>query len=175
MAQSPAIIKTRRAEWYETSFGLAGAGLEGDKVARFWLPGLSEKKLLDEMAQWADGNVHTATSALGLCVKSYFDGETVEFNDSVDIDGLSGFAQKVLSELRNVRWGKTVTYAKLARMAGAPGSARAIGAVMAKNPVPLVIPCHRVLRSDGRVGGFSGPGGDVLKKRMLALEGVITP
>lgn len=77
----------------------------------------------------------------------------------------------VLEGLRKVEWGRTVTYKDIASSMGRPGSARAIGMVMSKNPIPLIIPCHRVIRSGGGLGGFSGPGGVDMKKRMLRLEG----
>jgi len=77
----------------------------------------------------------------------------------------------VLEWLCGVEWGTTVTYKDIASSIGRPGSARAIGLIMSKNPIPLIIPCHRVIRSDGGLGGFSGQGGVEMKKKMLALEG----
>lgn len=81
----------------------------------------------------------------------------------------SCFQKKVLRTLlESVPFGRTVSYGQLARLCAAPGSARAIGRVMSKNPWPLIIPCHRVIRSEGSLGGFSS--GLDLKKRLLALE-----
>lgn len=85
--------------------------------------------------------------------------------------GAGDFARRIYTELRRVKWGETVTYGELAARAGEPSAARAVGMVMAKNPVPLIVPCHRVVRSDGGIGGFSAPGGADFKKKMLALEG----
>jgi methylated-DNA-[protein]-cysteine S-methyltransferase len=65
-----------------------------------------------------------------------------------------------------------VTYGELAKRAGAPGAAQEVGVAMARNPVPLIIPCHRVLAAGGKIGGFSAPGRTETKQRMLALEGV---
>jgi len=104
-------------------------------------------------------------------MKRYFAGERVAFADPVDLTGTSDFSQRVYTELRRVKWGETVTYGELAARAGAPAAARAIGRIMANNPAPLIIPCHRVVRSDGALGGFSAPGGVDFKKKMLALEG----
>src|SRR6266403_1640528 len=74
---------------------------------------------------------------------------------------------------RRVGWGHTTTYGTLAKELGAgPEAARDVGQVMAKNPVALLIPCHRVLAAGGKIGGFSAPGGSAAKIRMLALEGV---
>jgi methylated-DNA-[protein]-cysteine S-methyltransferase len=74
---------------------------------------------------------------------------------------------------RRVGWGHTTTYGTLAKELGAgPEAARDVGQAMAKNPVALLIPCHRVLAAGGKIGGFSAPGGSAAKIRMLALEGV---
>ena len=80
--------------------------------------------------------------------------------------------RSIYDALRAVAWGETVTYGELARRAGAPGAAQDVGVAMARNPVPLIIPCHRVLAAGGKLGGFSAPGRTIAKERMLALEGV---
>lgn len=78
------------------------------------------------------------------------------------------FPRRVLGELAKVRFGHTLSYGELARRAGSPGAARAVGGVMAKNPIPLVVPCHRVLAAGGKIGGFTGGLG--LKRALLDLE-----
>lgn len=104
-------------------------------------------------------------------VKSYFEGNYVDFNEvPVEFDGLTEFQQNVLLRLRTVRYGKRITYSELAKMAGRPTAVRAIGQVMARNPLPLIIPCHRVIRGDSSLGGFSAAGGVSTKKMMLDLE-----
>jgi len=86
------------------------------------------------------------------------------------LPGFSLFTATVLAACRNVKFGQTTTYGQLARIAGHPKAARPVGRIMAKNPLPLIIPCHRVLTSNGQLGGFSAPGGKRLKKKMLELE-----
>jgi methylated-DNA-[protein]-cysteine S-methyltransferase len=86
------------------------------------------------------------------------------------LEGFSRFARRVLAACRQIRLGEVVTYSGLARKTGRQAAARAVGNALAKNPLPLIIPCHRVIRSDGRIGGFSGPGGATMKKRLLELE-----
>jgi methylated-DNA-[protein]-cysteine S-methyltransferase len=107
-------------------------------------------------------------------VKRYFAGEKVDFSDlNLDLNEQDSFFKQVYAAARRVRWGQTTTYGALAKELGAgPEAARDVGQAMAKNPVALIIPCHRVLAAGGKVGGFSAPGGSASKIRMLELEGV---
>lgn len=89
----------------------------------------------------------------------------------LDLSGVGDFRLRVYEALREVPPGATVTYGELARRAGAPNAARAVGRAMATNPLPLLIPCHRVLASGGRLGGFAGAAKIPLKARLLELEG----
>jgi methylated-DNA-[protein]-cysteine S-methyltransferase len=104
----------------------------------------------------------------------YFDGERTDFSDvKLDLDGQDTFFRQIYAAARQVEWGDTTTYGTLAKELGAgPETARDVGQAMASNPVPLIIPCHRVLAAGGKIGGFSAPGGEVAKRRMLELEGV---
>jgi O-6-methylguanine DNA methyltransferase len=87
-----------------------------------------------------------------------------------DLSGFSDFEKGVLSHLRAVPPGRVSTYGNIAAAIGHPGASRAVGGVMAKNPFPIIIPCHRVVKSDLTLGGFSyGPS---LKRRLLEAEGV---
>ena len=110
-------------------------------------------------------------------IARYFEGEPVDFltDPPVSLDGVSPFARKVLVACRAIPYGQTATYSQLAAGIGSPGAARAVGGVMARNPVPLLIPCHRVLRADGGLGGFSAPGGTTAKRRMLDQEQAFCP
>jgi len=103
---------------------------------------------------------------------AYFKGSAVEFDRDMSIawQDSSPFGIRVLSACRAVRFAKTVTYGQLAKNIGRPTAARAVGSALAKNPVPLIVPCHRVVRGDGTMGGFSALGGVSLKKKMLELE-----
>lgn len=82
----------------------------------------------------------------------------------------SVFCQKVWLACASIPPGKTVTYGELARMIGHPGAARAVGSALAKNPFAPIIPCHRVIRSDGAMGGYSARGGIRTKERLLEKE-----
>lgn len=88
----------------------------------------------------------------------------------VDLTGQAPFHRRVQQACRQIPFGQTETYGGLARRLHLPRAARAVGAAMRHNPVPLLIPCHRVVRSDGSLGGYSAPAGLTLKARLLALE-----
>jgi O-6-methylguanine DNA methyltransferase len=103
---------------------------------------------------------------------AYFEGIYVNFSPGIPVmlDVFSDFQRAVLTECREVRFGQAITYGELAKRSGRPAAARAVGNALAKNPLPLIIPCHRVIRSDGSLGGFSGLGGLSLKRKLLAHE-----
>ncbi len=103
-------------------------------------------------------------------VVDYFAGRRITFDVGLDLTDASPFHRLVLEACHRVPYGKTSSYGELARVVGNPAAARAVGGAMASNPLPLVIPCHRVLRSDGSMGGFSSPSGVKLKERLLRLE-----
>ena len=101
----------------------------------------------------------------------YTEGEIEEFFDvDLDLSGLSSFQRRVVAMCRRIPYGATATYAEVARRAGSPRAARSVGTVMAKNRVPLLVPCHRVVATGNRLGGFSAQGGKALKYRLLAME-----
>ncbi len=104
-------------------------------------------------------------------IKNYIAGEIDNFQDIPVLWQVSTpFQSKVLNACRMIEHGETITYGELALRAGSPKAARAVGSVMANNLMPLIIPCHRVVPSNGQFGGFSAPGGVTLKRRMLELE-----
>jgi methylated-DNA-[protein]-cysteine S-methyltransferase len=90
----------------------------------------------------------------------------------VDVERMPAFYRTVYQAARAIAPGQTVTYGELAARCGSPGAARAVGQALAKNPVPVVVPCHRILAARGAAGGFSAAGGLGTKERLLAIEGV---
>lgn len=100
----------------------------------------------------------------------YFKGRHVRFSVPADLSG-TAFEIKVWKAIASIPWGKTRSYKWIAQRAGVPQGARAAGGACGKNPVPIIIPCHRVLQSGAGLGGYTG--GIDIKKRLLALEGVI--
>jgi methylated-DNA-[protein]-cysteine S-methyltransferase len=104
-------------------------------------------------------------------IQSFFEGNPVDFSDvPVYINQFNHFTKDVLTACRSISFAKTISYGQLAESIGSRLAARAVGRALAQNPLPLIIPCHRVIRSDGSLGGFSAPGGAKLKARLLELE-----
>ena len=162
---------------FETAHGFCGIVWSGAAIRRFQLPASSAEATDRLVRQRVPGAVPGTPPAevarVIAAARRYFAGETVDFSDvPLDLGGQSAFFQQIYAALRRVGWGQTTTYGSLAKELGAgPEAARDVGEAMARNPVPLIIPCHRCLAAGGRVGGFSAPGGAASKVRMLALEG----
>lgn len=108
-------------------------------------------------------------------IRAYFQGNKIHFRVAIDLTRLPLFRRAVLEACRRIPYGQTASYGDLARAAGSARAVRAAGGAMAHNPLPLVIPCHRVLRSDGTIGGFSSTRGVSEKLRLLKLEGAAIP
>src|SRR5205085_5329662 len=147
-------------------------------ITRFQLPARNLEattRILLRRAPGAKPGTPTPEVAEAItAVKRYFEGEETDFSGvRLDLDGQDPFFERIYEAARRVGWGHTTTYGALAEELGAgPEAARDVGQAMARNPVALIIPCHRVLAAGGKLGGFSAPGGSAAKKRMLALEGV---
>jgi len=101
-------------------------------------------------------------------LKSYFAGKRKRFSVKFDLGHLPEFTRKTLRAALKIPYGKTSTYGDLARIAGKPQAARAVGRIMAANPVPIIIPCHRVVGVNGDLTGYGG--GIVMKKKLLSFE-----
>ena len=101
----------------------------------------------------------------------YFGGKRRGFEIDWDVRGLPAYNQRVLAELARVEYGRTTTYGSLAALTGNPRAARAVGTVMNRNPIPIVLPCHRVVGASGKLVGYAG--GLERKERLLRLEGAL--
>ena len=89
----------------------------------------------------------------------------------LDMNGLPEFHQRVYEVARTIPPGRTLTYGDISKRLGDPGSARAVGQALGRNPIPIIVPCHRVMAAGGKTGGFSAPGGTATKLTLLAIEG----
>jgi methylated-DNA-[protein]-cysteine S-methyltransferase len=106
-------------------------------------------------------------------LEEYFSGRRDEFDVPLDFAGVSPFTQSVLTATAAVPFGHLATYRDIAEQIGSPGATRAVGNALGRNPIPVIVPCHRIVRSDATIGGYTGGLG--IKKRLLALEGIAAP
>jgi methylated-DNA-[protein]-cysteine S-methyltransferase len=169
---------------FETNIGWIGIAWSEAGLTRLQLPERSEaateRRLLAAIAsdsgpapQRAAGDPPTAIVALIEALLRYAAGEPVDFSDvPVDLAGVDPFRRAIYDAAQKLGFGDTTTYGGLAAAAGHPGLARETGQALGRNPVPIVIPCHRIVAAGNKLGGFSAPGGSATKERLLAMEGV---
>jgi methylated-DNA-[protein]-cysteine S-methyltransferase len=163
---------------FETANGFCGIAWSDAGITRVQLPARSARTVEDLMLRRTPGAKpglpSPMVSVAVAAVKRYFEGKETDFSRlKIDLGGQDEFVERVYAAARRLKWGHTTTYGTLAKeLGGGPETARDVGQAMAKNPIPLIIPCHRVLGAGGKIGGFSAPGGTTAKMRMLALEGV---
>ena len=163
---------------FETAVGVAGIGWTGAGITALRLPAATAPEAARAMLRRLPDAVRAPPRveivAVIDAVVRYYAGERIEFfSVAIDLGDRPPFFARVYDHVRKLGWGETTTYGAVARALDAgPEHARAVGQAMATNPVPLIIPCHRVLAAGGAIGGFSAPGGALSKARMLELEGV---
>ncbi len=167
---------------FETAAGVCAIAWSDFGATRFVLPTRSAaaaEKSLKRRTPDAEPSAPPPFIADAITLaKGHFAGEPTDFAGvPLDLRAEDPFFAQIYDALRQVAWGRTTTYGALAAGAGASReAARDVGVAMAKNPMPLLIPCHRVLAAGGKLGGFSAPGGAETKARMLRAEGVdLTP
>jgi methylated-DNA-[protein]-cysteine S-methyltransferase len=163
---------------FDTPQGFCAIAWSDVGVLRFRLPERSaeatERGMLRRLPDAAAGAPPPAVAGAVAAATRYFGGEKVDFSGvPLDLEGHDDLFRRIWAAARRLGWGETTTYGGLAKkIGGGWEAARDVGQAMAKNPVPLIIPCHRVLAAGGKVGGFSAPGGAATKIAMLTLEGV---
>lgn len=162
---------------FETALGFMGLAWSGAGLTRVCLAERRresvERRLLREAGDGTSAAMPAWVAELVGRIKAYAAGEQADFRDvPVDLAGVDDFRLAIYAATRKLGFGETTTYGELAKRAGRAGLPRETGAALGANPVPLVIPCHRILAAGGRIGGFSAPGGSLAKERMLVLEGV---
>jgi len=147
-----------------------GLGGSESGLALLTLPKSSREAVLSEIKEFANDAVEDTSAFHDLThrLQSYFDGEKASFPDSLDLSGATAFYQNVWNATRSIPYGETRTYAWVAQQIGNPRASRAVGGALARNPLPIIVPCHRVVASNGNLGGFGG--GLALKKRLIELE-----
>ena len=164
---------------FDTAIGPCGVAWTARGLTAVQLPGkdraATERRLAAKAASAGAAEPPPWVAAVVADIKRYLAGEPVDFSAvAVDLSTLDPFRQKLYETMRSLSWGRTTTYGELARQLGSSDweGAREVGEAMGRNPVPVVIPCHRVLAAGGKLGGFSAPGGAKTKAKLLALEGV---
>ena len=168
-----------RHHLFDTAIGECGVAWNARGLVGVQLPekdrGATELRLAVKCHSTNAAEVPPWIQSLIVSIQRYLAGQPVDFSSiAVDLDGIDGFRPRLYAALRSVGFGRTTTYGELAKeldLAGWEG-ARDVGEAMGKNPMPIVIPCHRVLAAGGKPGGFSAYGGTSTKQKLLALEGV---
>jgi len=159
---------------WPTAFGPVGAAMGPSGLVRFILPHGTREHVLGLLTgQFAEGvRDASALAHVRELTQAYFGGGKVDFRKvPCDLPPADSFTGKVLRACREIVYGQAVAYSTLAGRVGKPKAARAVAGALGRNPVPLIVPCHRITYADGSLGGFSAEGGLDLKRRMLALEG----
>ena len=161
----PSAFGTLNLAWRETE--------EGPRIERVFLP--NERAPVQDAVRVASLDAESSLGheivALGEHIQRFLDGEAVDFElDLVALELCSEFQRGVLVAEHRIPRGWVSTYGRLARHLGTPGGARAVGNALARNPFPIIIPCHRAIRADGKLGGFRG--GIRMKQALLELEGI---
>jgi len=147
---------------FSTPIGSCAIAWEASEITGFWLPPTSGRHA--EPQPWLD--------AVIARVRSHLAGEMQDFADlPYSWSRVSAFQRAVYEAALRVKPGQTISYGQLADAVGHPSTPRAVGHALARNPWPLLVPCHRFIGADGRMTGFSAPGGIGTKLRLLALEG----
>ena len=160
-------------ETHDSPLGLLLVGATARGVVRVGLPVQNPDALLEELARRISPRVlraprNTVTQARRE-LDQYFEGERHEFEVTLDWQLTGGFRRDVLRATARIPYGQTASYRDVAAEAGSPRAFRAAGSALATNPLPIVVPCHRVLRSGGGLGEYGG--GPEMKARLLRLEG----
>ena len=164
---------------FDTAIGICGVAWNERGLRGVQLPekdrATTEQRLAKKSGSSGPADPPPAVAALIADIRNYLGGDKIDFSAvAVDLDGIDGLRRRIYEALRGIGFGRTVTYGELARSLGSSDweGARDVGEAMGKNPMPIVIPCHRVLAAGGKPGGFSAYGGTATKQKLLALEGV---
>jgi methylated-DNA-[protein]-cysteine S-methyltransferase len=160
---------------FDTAIGRCGIAWSEHGVVAVRLPGARDAdtraQLLERAPDAVEGTPPAQVARAIDAITALLSGEGADLSGlTLDMDGVSPFHRRVYETARRIPPGETVSYGELAARLGAPGSARAVGQALGRNPFPVIVPCHRVLAAGGKVGGFSGGSGVPTKLRMLTIE-----
>ena len=170
MANIKSVKKTAmKYDLVETADGWIGIEATEAGVRRITLPTKNRKSALADLGIEEKDLTHEHGGA-GVAdrLKHYFMGEPLVFKEGLDLTGATAFQQEVYEAACRIPFGETRTYGELAKEIGKPGAARAVGQALGANPIPILIPCHRVVAANGGLGGYTG--GVKTKEKLLAME-----
>ncbi|MFC1950792.1 methylated-DNA--[protein]-cysteine S-methyltransferase [Chloroflexota bacterium] len=153
---------------FETGYGWMGLAGSHAGISRVILPQLSADKVLDLLNAREDQIDKDAFGDLPLRLQQYFEGNVVDFSDELDLSGATGFQINVWLATQAIPNGQTQSYGWIADSIGKPNAARAVGQALKANPIPILIPCHRVVSGNGGLGGYRG--GIDMKQTLLSIE-----
>ncbi len=167
-------VRGRYRSFFETPLGFGGVVASDAGLLEVFLPfgGANLADMTAEIA-WAYPDAMAdcpVTRRAALVLRSYFAGERVVFDLPVDWSAFTPFQTAVYHAVINIPAGMTGSYGEIARQIGRPRAARGVGRAMARNPLPIIIPCHRVVGAAGDLTGYSGEGGVLSKKWLLDME-----
>lgn len=167
----PATGEYPASSWLSNlTFGHAGQAKALDRLRDAWQEDTQDQEF-PEVVEWSLFDRDSWQVELVHAVRAYAEGREVSFQCvPLDLASRSEFESAVIEGCRRIGHGQTLTYGELAEVAGSPRAARAVGNVMRKNRYPLIVPCHRVVGSAGKLGGYSAPSGLTMKRRLLELE-----
>lgn len=165
----------RHAHLFDTPLGVCGLAWTDVGVCAFQLPDSSPDSTRARLLRTPDtvevDAIAPHIAALLTRVRAVLSGQHDDLRDvTLDLSDVPPFDRAVYAVARTIGPGDTLTYGEVARRLGDPGAARAVGGALGRNPIPLIVPCHRVLAAGGKSGGFSAGGGVATKERMLAIE-----
>lgn len=161
---------------FDTAIGACGIAWSAHGIRALQLPARDATATRARLARLSPGAreepLGAAAREAAARITALLEGSRDDLLDiALDLPGVADFEQRVYATTRRILPGDTLTYGEVAQRIGEPGAARAVGRALGRNPVAILVPCHRVLASGGSPGGFSAPGGALTKLRMLAIEG----
>jgi methylated-DNA-[protein]-cysteine S-methyltransferase len=161
---------------FETPIGACGIAWSSRGIVGLQLPEATAERTRARLRRrWAGATESPPPPSVQRAVEqvlALLDGEAIDLGDiAVDLEAAPDFHRKVYEVARTIPPGRTMTYGEIAKKLGVPHESREVGQALGRNPVAIIVPCHRVLGADGKMGGFSANGGVATKRRILEIEG----
>jgi methylated-DNA-[protein]-cysteine S-methyltransferase len=161
---------------FDTPIGTCGIAWNAKGIVGFQLPSATAQVTRSRLQQrWTEAVESTPSPGVQRTIDrvlALLNGEAIDLSDiPVDLDDAPEFHRKVYEVARTIPPGQTMTYGEIAKRLGVPHESREVGQALGRNPIAVIVPCHRVLGADGKMGGFSASGGVATKRRILEIEG----